>query len=85
VRFPRATHPYLWTLEGWLYLAVIIDLYSRNVVGWALSSRLTTPLVLEALRMAYWRRKPAQGLIHHSDRGSQYAAHDYQGHLLTDA
>jgi putative transposase len=74
---------YLWTLEGWLYLAVIIDLYSRKVVGWALSSRLTTPLVLEALRMAYWRRKPAQGLIHHSDRGSQYAAHDYQGQLKT--
>jgi len=74
---------YLWTLEGWLYLAVIIDLYSRKVVGWALSSRLTTPLVLEALRMAYWRRKPAAGLIFHSDRGSQYAAHDFQRQLET--
>jgi transposase InsO family protein len=74
---------YLWTLEGWLYLAVIMDLYSRKVVGWALSSRLTTPLVLEALRMAYWRRKPAQGLIHHSDRGSQYAADDFQRQLKT--
>lgn len=72
---------YLWTLEGWLYLAVIIDLYSRKVVGWALSNRLTTPLVLEALRMAYWRRKPPPGLIFHSDRGSQYAAHDYQRQL----
>jgi len=72
---------YLWTLEGWLYLAVIIDLYSRKAVGWALSSRLTSPLVLEALRMAYWRRKPAPGLVHHSDRGSQYAAEDYQGQL----
>jgi transposase InsO family protein len=67
---------YLWTLEGWLYLAVIIDLYSRKVVGWALDSHLRTSLALEALRMAYWRQKPAKGLIHHSDRGSQYAAHD---------
>ena len=74
---------YLWTLEGWLYLAVIIDLYSRKVVGWALNSQLKTPLVLEALRMAYWRRKPAKGLIHHSDRGSQYAARDYQQLLKT--
>jgi transposase InsO family protein len=74
---------YLRTLEGWLYLAVIIDLYSRKVVGWALSNRLKTPLVIEALRMAYWRRKPSKGLIHHSDRGSQYAAHDYQQQLKT--
>jgi putative transposase len=74
---------YLWTLEGWLYLAVIIDLFSRKVVGWALDSRLKTSLVLEALRMAYWRRKPAKGLIHHSDRGSQYASHDYQQQLKT--
>ena len=74
---------YLWTMEGWLYLAVVIDLYSRKVVGWAMSSHLKTSLVLEALRMAYWRRKPAKGLIHHSDRGSQYAAHDYQQLLKT--
>lgn len=74
---------YLWTLEGWLYLAVIIDLYSRKVVGWALDRQLKTSLVLEALRMAYWRQKPAKGLIHHSDRGSQYAAHDYQQALKT--
>ena len=72
---------YLWTLEGWLYLAVIIDLYSRKVVGWALDRHLRTSLVLEALRMAYWRRKPAPGLIFHSDRGSQYAAHDFQRQL----
>jgi putative transposase len=72
---------YLWTLEGWLYLAVIIDLYSRKVVGWALDTQLKTSLALEALRMAYWRQKPAKGLIHHSDRGSQYAAHDYQQSL----
>jgi transposase InsO family protein len=74
---------YLWTQEGWLYLAVMIDLYSRKVVGWALDSQLKTSLVLEALRMGYWRRKPAKGLIHHSDRGSQYAAHDYQQQLKT--
>ena len=74
---------YLWTLEGWLYLAVIIDLYSRKVVGWALDRHLQTSLVLEALRMAYWRRKPAAGLIFHSDRGSQYAAHDFQHQLET--
>lgn len=74
---------YLWTQEGWLYLAVTINLYSRKVVGWALDSHLKTSLVLEALRMAYWRRKPAKGLIHHSDRGSQYAAHDYQQQLKT--
>ena len=72
---------YLWTLEGWLYLAVIIDLYSRKVVGWALDRQLKTSLVLEALRMAYWRQKPAPGLIYHSDRGSQYAAGDYQRQL----
>ena len=72
---------YLWTLEGWLYLAVIIDLYSRKVVGWALDRQLKTSLVLEALRMAYWRQKPAPGLIYHSDRGSQYATGDYQRQL----
>jgi transposase InsO family protein len=69
---------YLWTLQGWLYLAVVIDLYSRKIVGWAMSNRLTSPLVNEALSMAYWRRKPEKGLIHHSDRGSQYAGNDYQ-------
>jgi len=51
----------LWTLKGWLYLAVIIDLYSRKVVGWAIDAQLRTSLVLEALRMAYWRQKPSQG------------------------
>jgi putative transposase len=69
---------YLWTIEGWLYLAVVLDLYSRKIVGWAMSNRLTAPLVKEALSMAYWRRKPEKGLIHHSDRGSQYAGNDYQ-------
>jgi putative transposase len=69
---------YLWTMEGWLYLAVVIDLYSRKVVGWAMSSRMKESLVREALSMAYWRRKPGKGLLHHSDRGSQYAGSDYQ-------
>ncbi|MCP4147400.1 MAG: IS3 family transposase [bacterium] len=69
---------YLWTLQGWIYLAVVLDLYSRKIVGWALSNRLTAPLVKEALSMAYWRRKPEKGLIHHSDRGSQYAGNEYQ-------
>ena len=69
---------YLWTMEGWLYLAVIIDLYSRKVVGWAMSSSMKASLVTDALSMAYWRRKPGKGLIHHSDRGSQYAGSDYQ-------
>jgi transposase InsO family protein len=69
---------YLWTIQGWLYLAVVLDLYSRKIVGWAMSNRLTAPLVKEALSMAYWRRKPEKGLIHHSDRGSQYAENKYQ-------
>ncbi len=74
---------YIWTLEGWLYLAVVMDLCSRQIVGWALDKRMKTQLVLDALVMAYWRRKPAKGLLHHSDRGSQYACHKYQ-HQLTD-
>jgi len=72
---------YLWTLQGWLYLAVVIDLCSRKVVGWATSHRLKAALVKEALLMACFRRKPVKGLIHHSDRGSQYASGEYQ-HLL---
>jgi transposase InsO family protein len=69
---------YIWTLEGWLYLAAIIDLHSRMVVGWSMSERLERNLVLDALSMAVGRRKPGPGLIHHSDRGSQYASNDYQ-------
>jgi putative transposase len=69
---------YLWTEEGWLYLAVVLDLYSRAVIGWAMGSRLTADLAQDALTMALWRRKPANGLLHHSDRGVQYAAVDYQ-------
>lgn len=61
---------YLWTQEGWLYLAVVIDLCTRKVVGWGMSSRMRTQLVCDALQMAIWRRQPKAGLIHHSDRGS---------------
>ena len=65
---------YIWTQEGWLYLAVVIDLCSRKVVGWSMSSRMKAKLVCDALQMAIWRRRPKAGLIHHSDRGSQYAS-----------
>jgi putative transposase len=67
---------YLWTLEGWLYLAVILDLFSRRVVGWSLSERLERGIVLNALKVALQDRHPPQGLLHHSDRGSQYASHE---------
>jgi putative transposase len=69
---------YVWTREGWLYLAAVEDLYSRKVVGWSMSSRLATCLVTDALKMAIERRFPGEGLMHHSDRGSQYASEDYQ-------
>lgn len=65
---------YIWTQEGWLYLAVVIDLCSRKVVGWSMSSRMKAQLVCDALKMAIWQRRPKAGLIHHSDRGSQYAS-----------
>ena len=69
---------YLPTKEGWLYLAVLIDLFSRRVVGWAMSEHLTTALPLAALEMARQSRRPPPGLLHHSDRGSQYASGRYQ-------
>jgi putative transposase len=72
---------YLWTMEGWLYLAVVLDLFSRQVVGWAMDKHMKVQLALDALAMAYWRRKPAPGLIHHSDRGIQYACDQYQRQL----
>jgi transposase InsO family protein len=72
---------YLWTLEGWHYLAVVMDLFSRQIVGWAMDKRMKTKLTLDALAMAYWRRKPDTGLLHHSDRGVQYACHEYQKRL----
>lgn len=72
---------YIWTLEGWLYLATVIDLHSRMVVGWSMSERIDRYLALGALSMAVGRRSPGPGLIHHSDRGIQYASKDYQAAL----
>ncbi len=72
---------YLWTNEGWLYLAVVLDLFNREVIGWSLQPRMTAELVTDALRMAWFRRRPAPGLMHHSDRGSQYASHAFQQQL----
>jgi putative transposase len=75
---------YVHTQEGFLYLAFILDVYSRQVVGWAMANHLRTELVVDALEMALWRRKPAAGLIHHSDRGVQYTAHSF-GRRLEEA
>ena len=72
---------YLWTDEGWLYLAIVLDLFNREVVGWSLKPRMTVDIVTDALTMAWFRRKPAPGVMHHSDRGSQYASHAFQGKL----
>ncbi len=65
---------YLPTQEGFLYLAFILDVYSRKIVGWSMASHMRTELVVDALQMAVWRRKPSAGLVHHSDRGAQYTA-----------
>jgi transposase InsO family protein len=73
---------YIWTKEGWLYLCVVIDLFSRQVVGWSLDKTMTKELVLSALRQAYFRRKPGTGLIFHSDRGSQYCSKEFREHLV---
>ena len=73
---------YVWTREGWLYLAVVIDLFSRMVVGWSIGERITRRLVMDALRMGVGRRRPGPGLIHHSDRGVQYCSGDFRD-LLT--
>ena len=72
---------YIWTDEGWLYLAVVLDLFNREVVGWSIKPRMTADIVIDALTMAWFRRKPAAGVIHHSDRGSQYASHAFQARL----
>ncbi len=69
---------YVWTAEGWLYLAIVLDLYSRRIIGWAVSDRLKKDLALNALRRAIAIRRPPKGVIHHSDRGSQYCSDDYQ-------
>ena len=72
---------YVWTSEGWLYLAVVMDLFSRRIVGWSMRKTLARQLVLSALHMALHDRNPGSGLLHHSDRGSQYASDDYQKEL----
>lgn len=76
---------YIWTTEGWLYLAVVIDLFSRSVVGWSMNKSMTRQLVMDALVMAIQRRCPPKGLVFHSDRGSQYASSDYQELLTANA
>lgn len=74
---------YIWTDEGWLYLATVMDLYSRMLIGWSISERMTAGLVIDALKMALWRRKMPKGVIVHSDRGSQYCSAAYR-QLLKD-
>ena len=69
---------YIWTSEGWLYLAVILDLYSRRIIGWAVSNRMKRDLAIRALDMAVALRQPPKGCIHHTDRESQYCSRDYQ-------
>lgn len=78
-----ADFTYLWTDEGWLYVAVVLDLYSRLVVGWSMQSSMAAQLVSDALLMAIWRRRPNAQLLHHSDRGSQYSSEQFQ-HLLAE-
>jgi putative transposase len=72
---------YVWTGQGWGYLASVLDLFSRRVVGWAFANHMRRELPLQALQRALSSRRPAPGLIHHSDRGSQYASHDYRNVL----
>jgi putative transposase len=73
---------YLWTDEGWLYLAIVLDLFNREVIGWSLKPRMTAHIATEALDMAWFRRHPGPGVMHHSDRGSQYASGAFQGRLI---
>jgi putative transposase len=79
-----ADFTYIWTGEGWLYLAVVIDLYSRRVVGWSMHASMTAQLVLDALLMALWRRGRPTDLLHHSDQGSQYTSEDFQRLLAAE-
>lgn len=73
-----ADFTYIWTAEGWLYLAVVLDLFSRRVVGWSMKSEMTSQLVIDALLMAIWRRGSPKELLHHSDQGTQYTSDDFQ-------
>ena len=72
---------YIWTTAGWLYLAIVLDLFNREIVGWSIKPRMTADIVVDALTMAWFRRRPAPGLIFHSDRGSQYASGTFQDKL----
>lgn len=76
-----ADTPYIWTAEGWLYLAVVLDLFSRMVVGWSMAAVQDATLVVQALHMAIVRRRPQAGLLHHTDRGSTYTSDSYQALL----
>ena len=78
-----ADFTYLWTAEGWLYVAAVIDLFSRRVVGWSMSAAMTAQFVTDALVMAIWRRGRPNALLHHSDRGSQYTSEQFQ-RLMAD-
>jgi putative transposase len=78
-----ADFTYIWTVEGWLYVAAVLDLYSRRVVGWSMQATMTAQLVADALIMAVWRRGRPDALLHHSDRGSQYTSEQFQK-LLAD-
>jgi putative transposase len=73
-----ADFTYLWTAEGWLYVAVVLDLFSGRVVGWSMSAQMTSQLVTDAMLMALWRRGPVKALLHHSDQGSQYTSEQFQ-------
>ena len=79
-----ADFTYIWTAEGWLYVSAVIDLFSRRVVGWSMSASMTAQLVADALLMAVWRRGKPDALLHHSDRGSQYASEQFQ-RLMADS
>ena len=78
-----ADFTYVWTAEGWLYVAAVVDLFSRRVVGWSMSAAMTAQLVTDALVMAIWRRGKPDALLHHSDRGSQYTSEQFQ-RLMAD-
>lgn len=78
-----ADFTYIWTAEGWLYAAAVIDLFSRRVVGWSMSDTMTAQLVTDALVMAIWRRGKPDALLHHSDQGSQYTSEQFQ-RLMAD-
>jgi putative transposase len=78
-----ADFTYIWTAEGWLYVAAVVDLFSRRVVGWSMSATMTAQLVTDAMMMAIWRRGKPQALLHHSDRGSQYTSEQFQ-RLMAD-